>query len=236
MNEILGTLGESALLAAIAFFALRRVRRIGAATRYAIWWMTLGAVLGLPLLPRPHAASAKTAMLISAQPMPAPPLEHYRHLTPVNPSIDDAIVVIPQPSSRLPKFLFAAWLAIFAIRLIEIARSYFHINRIKRFSTVWTRHLPARPRNLQLLLSSEASSPFAAGFLHPAIVLPATLPDRLDESEIDHVLLHEAAHIARRGDWMNLLGRLLAAALWFHPVALWILSRSSLPESWDAGR
>ncbi len=40
---------------------------------------------------------------------------------------------------------------------------------------------------------------------------------------MEHVLLHETAHIARSDDWSNLLARLLGAALALHPVAWWIL-------------
>jgi uncharacterized protein (TIGR03435 family) len=63
----------------------------------------------------------------------------------------------------------------------------------------------------------------AVGFLHPAVVLPETLIAELSAPELEHVLMHEVAHIARRDDWTNLAARLLAAALALHPVAWWIL-------------
>ena len=40
----------------------------------------------------------------------------------------------------------------------------------------------------------------------------AYLATRLSASELDGVLIHEYAHLARRDDWVNLAGRLLQAA------------------------
>ena len=63
----------------------------------------------------------------------------------------------------------------------------------------------------------------AVGFLHPAVILPEGLPGELAQPEMEHVLLHEAAHIARRDDWTNLLAKALGAGLALHPVAWCIL-------------
>jgi hypothetical protein len=65
--------------------------------------------------------------------------------------------------------------------------------------------------------------PVAIGFQHPAVILPEALLADLTSAELDHVLLHELAHIARRDDWTNLLARIAWAALALHPVAAWVL-------------
>jgi hypothetical protein len=65
----------------------------------------------------------------------------------------------------------------------------------------------------------------AAGFRHPAVLLPEPLVDQFTEAELDHVLLHELAHIARRDDWTNLWARLAGALLALHPVAAWVVHR-----------
>jgi len=80
-------------------------------------------------------------------------------------------------------------------------------------------------RPVRLLVSSEIASPMAAGFLHPAVIVPASLLDEFTEPELDHVLLHELAHIARHDDWTNLAARVADAAFGLHPVAAWILKR-----------
>jgi hypothetical protein len=57
------------------------------------------------------------------------------------------------------------------------------------------------------------------------VILPDSLPAQLSRDELDHVLLHETAHLARWDDWTGLLTRVLDAALALHPVATWILRR-----------
>jgi hypothetical protein len=65
----------------------------------------------------------------------------------------------------------------------------------------------------------------AVGFAAPAVILPEALAEQLDPAALDHVLLHELAHVARYDDWTNLAARFCAAVLQLHPIAAWILGR-----------
>ncbi|HTA44199.1 MAG TPA: M56 family metallopeptidase [Bryobacteraceae bacterium] len=85
--------------------------------------------------------------------------------------------------------------------------------------------LPPTGRDARLLFSSEVSSPIAVGFGKPAVILPVSLASDLDKADFDHVVLHEAAHLARMDDWTNLAARALEAVLALHPVVLWVLGR-----------
>jgi hypothetical protein len=78
---------------------------------------------------------------------------------------------------------------------------------------------------VQLLVSSEIISPVAVGFLCPAVMIPETLLNEFSSDDLDHVFLHELAHIARRDDWTNLFARFIGALLPVHPVAVWVLKR-----------
>jgi uncharacterized protein (TIGR03435 family) len=58
---------------------------------------------------------------------------------------------------------------------------------------------------------------------------------------MDHVLLHETAHLERWDDWNSLLAWLLGAALALHPIAAWILRRIEIEreracDEWVAAR
>jgi hypothetical protein len=77
----------------------------------------------------------------------------------------------------------------------------------------------------RLLISDEVISPLATGFLHPVVILPDLLMEEIASQELDCVLLHELAHIARRDNWTNLVGRIASAVFLFHPVAAWVLGR-----------
>ena len=65
----------------------------------------------------------------------------------------------------------------------------------------------------------------AAGFRHPAVLVPRRLLSEFGQTELDHVLLHELSHLARRDDWSNLVARVVSAAVWFNPAARWALRR-----------
>lgn len=77
-------------------------------------------------------------------------------------------------------------------------------------------------RQTQLLVSSRIAAPVSLGFLHPAIVIPRTLLDTLSNAELEHVILHEMAHLRRRDDWTNLAQKLIAAMFPIQPVLYWI--------------
>ncbi len=222
---VLNSLWQGSIVAALVWATLRLLGRtrmsVNAATRYVIWWATLAVILLLPAAPlivqalraRPQPA-ART--IVKAAPSLSFP--------PSTPEQTPAILVIKeQPSATWPLWILALWAAIFLFRMTQLARSFFYLRGVKRRSSIADRELPAIARPVRLLLSDDISSPMAVGFLPPAVILPASLPDQLETAELEHVLLHEAAHLARRDDWTNLAARLLGAALALHPVAVWIL-------------
>jgi uncharacterized protein (TIGR03435 family) len=222
---VLNSLWQAALVAALVWLTLRFLPRtrwsVNAATRYVIWWATLAVVLLLPVAPpilqalRNHP---QTAPLTTVKPTRPRPIQ----AVPSDPATA-MVMLTGRPSFRWPLWILALWAGVFLFRMIQIARSYFYLRGVKRRSTVASRELPAIPRSAQLLLSEDIASPMAVGFIRPAVILPLTLPDQLETSELEHVLLHETAHIARKDDWTNLAARVLGAALALHPVAVWIL-------------
>jgi beta-lactamase regulating signal transducer with metallopeptidase domain len=132
-----------------------------------------------------------------------------------------------------PAWIMAIWSAILLLQLGRIAWSYAYLRQVKRRSHTASPELRRSfdawmmscrvHRPTRLLVSSEILSPMAVGFRHPAVILPAPLLQQFQEAELDHVLLHELAHIARRDDWWNLYARLASAVLALHPVAACVL-------------
>ena len=115
----------------------------------------------------------------------------------------------------------AVWMG-WAIR--EVAR----VVRLKRASEPWTadeRHRLApwvearlRVRCARLGWCDMLDGPALLGFGHPVIVLPRSHGARLTDEELQHVVLHEAAHLRRRDDWASLLELAVAGLLWINPV------------------
>ncbi|HXB67380.1 MAG TPA: M56 family metallopeptidase [Candidatus Acidoferrales bacterium] len=249
MNEILeavlNSLWQAAAVAAVVWLLLKWTPRINAATRYAVWWAVLAVVVLLPmateyrLLTRaaPNKAATResstreSSTRESATPEAPFPAATVREWSP------PPAVLMPHTvdAGNWPVAVFALWALVCLVLMARIGWSYRHLRRIKGRARPAPRELQSRfdarllacaiPRQVRLLVSREIGSPMAAGFRHPAVLLPEPLVDQFTEAELDHVLLHELAHVARRDDWTNLWARLAGALLALHPVAAWVVHR-----------
>lgn len=74
-------------------------------------------------------------------------------------------------------------------------------------------------RPVRLWVSSAAPTPFAAGLLHPVIVLPR---ETFSKQELQYILLHELTHIKCGDLWVRWFAMLARAIHWWNPlVYLW---------------
>jgi hypothetical protein len=132
-------------------------------------------------------------------------------------------------------WVLGLFIAAFAVQTARVVWSYRYLRGIKARAhrpVIEVRHnfeawvLSCRvQREVLLLVSDEVRAPMAIGFRQPAVVLPARLVAEFDAAQLDHVLLHELAHLARRDDWSNLAARVAAGLLALHPVAALVLRR-----------
>src|SRR5690606_35862137 len=79
------------------------------------------------------------------------------------------------------------------------------------------------------------------GLLRTEILLPPSTLERLDETELRLVLLHELAHLRRRDLWIHWLLVLLQAVHWFNPAVWWAFHRlrveaESAADAWALRR
>uniref|UniRef100_Q01SU6 Peptidase M56, BlaR1 n=1 Tax=Solibacter usitatus (strain Ellin6076) TaxID=234267 RepID=Q01SU6_SOLUE len=232
LEVFLNTFWQAAAVALLVWVALRWMPRVNAATRGVVWWSVLALVLLLPVmrvarLPR-RAAVRPAAFRVEATPASEQPRPIAARPRPIANG--------PTPPVRLragswPEFLVALWSAICLAQLARLGLSFRHLRRIKsgaRPAAVEERAnlsawLPDVGRPVRLLVSNDIPAPVAVGFLRPAVLLPESLLDELTPVELEHVLLHELAHLARRDDWTNLLTRLAWAVFALHPVAAFAL-------------
>ncbi len=71
----------------------------------------------------------------------------------------------------------------------------------------------------RIFVSDQISVPAAIGCFPSIVLVPPALLARLDDKQLLAVLVHECAHAIRRDPLAALYQRLLAAFLWFHPLA-----------------
>jgi beta-lactamase regulating signal transducer with metallopeptidase domain len=77
----------------------------------------------------------------------------------------------------------------------------------------------------RLLESARVSGPALIGWLRPAILVPAGALCGLSAEQLEAVLAHELAHLARRDALVNLVESVAEVLLFYHPAAWWISSR-----------
>jgi len=79
-------------------------------------------------------------------------------------------------------------------------------------------------RTPRILVHADARGPAAVGFIAPIIVLPRGLAG----ARLDHALLHELAHVARRDALQGLCWSLARVVFWYHPAVHWAAAHAAL--------
>jgi len=187
-------------LAAVLWIALRLTPRrlLNAATRYFIWWIAFAATLALPLLfVHPHHPPARGVAVSDIVAIRV--VQNAAAKSAAGPIPFRLPVQIP---ASLVGYLLIAWALWSAVLL---ARLLFTVRAIHRARS---RGVPAPPPlsgpSLPRVILASVSTPLATGPVHRSILIPSHLPARLSARDLDRVILHEAAHLARRDDLAKL--------------------------------
>ncbi len=197
----------------LAWGVLRLSGRTGAVTRFAVWFSALLAIAVVPV-----------AGLISHTGTKAQLLQGRSALT------------LPHSWAT---YLFIAWAVIATVSLLQVANGLFRIRQLRRgcvaidpkildpLLRTTLRGFDSR-RQITLCTSEALTVPAAIGFFKPAVVFPTWAIEELGVAELNSILLHELAHLARWDDWTNLAQKLARALFFFHPAVWWIDSKLSL--------
>lgn len=144
---------------------------------------------------------------------------------------------IPQVQfSELIPWLGTAWVSGFILLALRQAIGLTQLSRIRRESVLleesgWASRLNRLIRRfrlrrpISLLISHRIDCPAVVGSLKPVILWPAAALTGLTPKQVDALLAHELAHIARHDHLVNLLQVAIETLLFFHPCVWWLSRR-----------
>lgn len=140
---------------------------------------------------------------------------------------------IPLPAlPPVGSIALAVWIVVALVCLVLSARRWFpRVEEVRAAEPaerelvyrVWDR-LGIRQR-VGVRIVAPDQVPAACGVFRPFIALPEGLTAALTPAELDAVLSHELAHIARRDNLWAAVVRTVVSVFWFHPLVWWIEHR-----------
>lgn len=129
--------------------------------------------------------------------------------------------------------IVAVWLIGFVFFLLRLGGGLWQVHRLRTCGLNlpeedWQEKLIALKtrmgitRKIDLLESIWVSTPITLGWLKPVILLPLGFVNQLSPAEVEAVLAHELAHIARRDWFFNLLQAFVESLFYYQPAVWWI--------------
>jgi uncharacterized protein YjbI with pentapeptide repeats/beta-lactamase regulating signal transducer with metallopeptidase domain len=242
---VLNALWQDALLVVAVWLVLHAWPRINAATRYAVWIVTLIAALVVPIVttmafftsPTPPAAATAAERIspTSSRSVVIPQRRRHREIR----TIGSPGTMVSLPTRlhvtlplRVALVVFAAWALLTGYAVIGLLIGLARLERLKRDALPlpveyrdsmpqWSAANKGR-RPVRLCISEAIDVPVAIGLFDAMILIPQSLRERLAPGEVEQISLHELAHLRRADDWSNCLQRLIVAALGWNPAAIFI--------------
>lgn len=123
--------------------------------------------------------------------------------------------------------LAIVWLVGMIVMLAYCIISYLRLKRRMADAVIYSRDLCAdghkenafekRGKKYLIYQSEKVASPFVLGFFKPGIYVPFQMTDQ----DMECVIAHEKAHIARKDHWIKPIAFMLLSFYWFNPL-VWV--------------
>jgi TonB family protein len=212
-------LWQGAVIFAVAYALSRTIPKQASATRYALWFATLVALVLVPIL---TTVSNAGSLLLEIFRTHSTGATYAISLLPTGPLAQHADAWFEK---SVPWILYA-WLLGVGLNALRLGRSFVRICRIRRDARALDGGDP------DVFTSEEVIVPIVAGFFNSVVVIPKALLADLAPGDLQRIIEHERAHVRRKDSLGNLVQRLIEAALFFSP---WVrLAGACLSEEREA--
>lgn len=221
-SALLHSLWQDALLAVAAALALRGMARAKAARRHSVAMAFLVAMVLVPAVQFLRFWQQPGAQIGDGL-LPAM----------TEPGLGAAANLFVQDSSPVAAVVVLFWLlgvGLMVARHVGGLRAIAAMERgpYQLLPPLWRQRVDEMRRALGIAravavrLSDDVLMPCAARLVRPVIWLPLSLLTRVPVAQVEALLAHELAHIARR-DWLwNGVQCVIEALLFFHPAVWWL--------------
>jgi bla regulator protein blaR1 len=230
-------LWQSTVFAAVAALLTLLLRKNHARTRYWLWLaaslkfllpfallVTVGSRLQWKQAPAQQSQVSIVMDQITQPFAPAGALDAPVILPRTAPRL--AMRVLPLAALTIWCIGFAALLIFWSVRWRRITRAIRESKPLESGREVeMLRGLERnvrRARGTRLVSGSAALEPGVVGIVHPVMFLPAGIAERLSDSQLSAVMMHELCHLRRRDNLAAVLHMLVESVFWFHPLVWWM--------------
>jgi beta-lactamase regulating signal transducer with metallopeptidase domain len=212
MDAVLNWMWQGCVVVLALSAMLRLLEGARANIRYVVCWAALLLVVALPALPGLGSLELRHEAL---------------GLSPAG-----AILSVPDAWWTSGAVLVAAWsvwASVYTVRFVSAmvalrcarARSRSFPAQVESRLSHW-RQVRGEGRRPSLVLSEAVTTAAVLGCGAPVIAVAPSMLTALDADELDHLLIHEWAHVQRRDDFVHLLQVFVRVVAGWHPAAWWI--------------
>jgi beta-lactamase regulating signal transducer with metallopeptidase domain len=246
-EAMLAVVWQSALLACIVAILLSAWRRPSPAVRCWIWRLVAIKILVMPFwavaVPQPRWMTTSSVPAPQHRPagVAAPP-QMTRAIDTEIPgrTVEHAVAPTMHIAAQAAwqTWLAAVWLAVIVIQVMRLGWQHWRLQQLLSESRLadprlrglvddCSRRLPlSKPPEARVTTANV--SPFICGMAWPVLVLPESLVNSAEQSQLRQVVLHELAHVRRQDLAWCWIAHLMRMMYWFHPVAYWVAFREAL--------
>jgi beta-lactamase regulating signal transducer with metallopeptidase domain len=218
-----------------------RAGKFGPRTQHCIWLVVLALAVGLPLRGVRAGVPAMASTACNNCGADATGIHERKALPPAaivtqfivgGPRLATEFFIVPRPTLRLSpvatNWLVGIYFAVFFFGLYQILTSWRHARHLAMDSDPavlppqWDALFQDSGRRIgaklpQLRTSADVRSPVVIGVMHPVLLLPENFGGN-SHDEVQAAFFHELAHVRRHDYLSNLLCRLAALPVAWHPL------------------
>jgi TonB family protein len=204
VSVLLNGLWQGAPIVAVTYLVSRLVSERNAATRYALWFAALAAIVVVPVL---TTGSNLGALALDALRPHTAAASYVVSLIPTGAFAREAGGWLP----RLAPWILGLWIAGCGVNLLRLGAGFVRIARVRREAR------PAAGADCDIYASDAIAVPIVAGIFAPRIVIPYGLLAELTPADLQSIVHHERAHVRRNDCFWNVVAQFIQAVFFFNP-------------------